>query len=237
MDREALRVLLGQGDSVERIAARFRRHPSTVAYWIAKHGLEANGHEKHAAKGGLDREVLETLVTQGCTIREIAAAVNRSAGTVRHWLGRYGLKTQNKRGPRPGVGVEQARESGLLTVIRQCDAHGTTPFVLDVGGRYRCRRCRSEAVTRRRRRVKRILVAEAGGRCHLCGYDRYPGALAFHHLDPSAKRITVSASGFGLGIETLRAEAGKCMLLCANCHAEVEGGAGEVSLDSAVGEG
>ena len=89
---------------------RFRRHPSTVAYWIAKHGLEANGHEKHAAKGGLDREVLATLVAQGATIREIAAAVDRSAGTVRHWLGRYGLKTQNRRGPRTGDEVEAARE-------------------------------------------------------------------------------------------------------------------------------
>ena len=64
MDREALRVLLKQGESVERIAARFRRHPSTVAYWIAKHGLEANGRETPAAKGGPDPQVLEGVIDQ-----------------------------------------------------------------------------------------------------------------------------------------------------------------------------
>jgi hypothetical protein len=41
--------------------------------------------------------------------------------------------------------------------------------------------------------VKEILVAEAGGSCLICGYDRYAGALQFHHLDPATK-------SFGLGL-------------------------------------
>jgi hypothetical protein len=35
--------------------------------------------------------------------------------------------------------------------------------------RLRCKRCRSEAVAKRRKRVKQILVEESGGRCALCG--------------------------------------------------------------------
>ncbi len=56
-----------------------------------KYGLEAVNREKHAAKGGIDRERLEELVEAGMSIAEIAAEVERSKATVRHWLRRYGL--------------------------------------------------------------------------------------------------------------------------------------------------
>jgi hypothetical protein len=81
-----------------------------------------------------------------------------------------------------------------------------------------------EAVTRRRRQVKRILVEEAGGACSLCGYDRYAGALHFHHVDRRTKRFAVSHDGNTMSLASSCAEAEKCVLLCANCHAEVEGG-------------
>jgi hypothetical protein len=73
-------------------------------------------------------------------------------------------------------------------------------------------------------------VLEAGGCCQICGYDRYQGALAFQHLDPRAKVRTTANRGSTVAIETLRAEARKCVLLCHNCHAEVEGGVTQVSL-------
>jgi hypothetical protein len=95
--------------------------------------------------------------------------------------------------------------------------------VRDPRGSYRCRRCRAEAVVRRRRRVKETLVAESGGCCRLCGYDRCVAALEFHHLDPSKKEFTLSRRG-ARSIATLRAEVRKCVLLCSNCHAEVEAG-------------
>ncbi len=69
-----------------------------------------------------------------------------------------------------------------------------------------------------------MLAAEAGGRCAICGYDRYLGALQFHHLDPNEKRIGLSRAGVTLAIDVLRVEAEKCVLLCSNCHAEVEAG-------------
>jgi hypothetical protein len=78
-------------------------------------------------------------------------------------------------------------------------------------------------------RSKEILVAEAGGRCRLCGYDRCVAALQFHQLDPSRKRFSLGHQGFTRGIATMREEARKCILLCANCHSELE--AGIVNLD------
>jgi hypothetical protein len=72
--------------------------------------------------------------------------------------------------------------------------------------------------------VKEILVTEAGGRCRICGYDRFVGALQFHHVDPAAKEFGLSLGGVTRSLDRARAEAQKCVLLCSNCHAEVEAG-------------
>jgi transposase len=225
MDRETLAQLVAEGLSLEKIAKRFDRHPSTVSYWLAKHGLQAPYRDKHAAKGGIARERLEELVSAGSSIAQIAGELGRSKGTVRHWLRKYGLRTGNPARRMSSPPVQAAKAAGLLSVSMTCPTHGETEFLIEGRGYYRCKRCRSGAVTSRRRRVKAILVAEAGGRCVQCGYDGCLAALSFHHLDPSQKRLHVSADGRCLAIETLRAEASKCVLLCANCHAEVESGA------------
>ena len=57
--------------------------------------------------------------------------------------------------------------------------------------------------------MKQILVAEAGGRCALCGYQRCVAALHFHHIDPAAKRFSLSYGGYTHGIARLRDEARK----------------------------
>ena len=103
--------------------------------------------------------------------------------------------------------------------------------MLDRDGTYRCRHCRRDAVAKRRRAVRTRIVREAGGCCALCGYDSYIGALQFHHLDPAQKEFGLSSRGFTRSLERLREEARKCVLLCANCHAEVEGGARVLSLE------
>lgn len=79
-------------------------------------------------------------------------------------------------------------------------------------------------MSRRRRRVKETLVQEAGGCCRICGYDRNMRALHFHHLVPSEKRHEINAKGVAIALDKLRVEVRKCVLLCSNCHAEVEDG-------------
>ena len=71
----------------------------------------------------------------------------------------------------------------------------------------------------------------------MCGYDRHPAALQFHHIDPDAKRFAVGGSGATRGLAALRAEAAKCVLLCSNCHAEVEVGFAALPPDIALGRG
>jgi hypothetical protein len=86
-----------------------------------------------------------------------------------------------------------------------------------------------ERVARRRRQIKELLVQEAGGRCVLCGYDRCVAALHFHHVDPSEKSFAIARRGHTRSLERAREEARKCVLVCANCHAEIEGGAANLS--------
>ena len=224
MEKQTLELLLGQGMSIERIAKRFGKDPSTVGYWVKKHGLRSPYADKHAAKGGIERERLEGLVEAGMTIAEIAEEVGLSKATVRHWLGRFELRTKNGVGSRRRRLAAGAKEAGLLSVLMHCAHHGDTEFILEGRGHYRCKRCRIEAVTRRRRTLKAMLVEEAGGCCCICGYDRHIGALQFHHVDPSQKRYEVSRYSVTLSVEGARLEAAKCVLLCSNCHAEVEGG-------------
>jgi 5-methylcytosine-specific restriction endonuclease McrA len=103
--------------------------------------------------------------------------------------------------------------------------------VIEGRGYYRCKLCRQEQVAQHRRNLKALLVAEAGGRCVLCGYDRCASALEFHHLDPVEKRLGISAGGLSLSLDVLRREVAKCVLLCSNCHAEVESGVSVIPLE------
>lgn len=220
MDARVLEEYLRNGLSLDRIGELTGRHPSTIGYWVKQHGLAAVHRDRHAPKGGVDKETLTALVDAGMTTRQIAARLGFSQSTVRHWLRRYELRTHRARaednhGER---GADPPRKSLV------CPRHGPTEFGLDTRGIYRCLRCRSEAVSRRRRRLKEILVEEAGGCCHVCGYDRYIGALQFHHRDSAEKRFGVGERGLTRSLAEVRAEVAKCDLLCANCHAEVEGG-------------
>ena len=117
-------------------------------------------------------------------------------------------------------------EPSETAVLRVCIVHGEERhYALADRGvlRYRCRRCVGEAVTRRHRKLKRTLVDEAGGRCAVCGYDRLLANLHFHHVVPSEKSFELQM-GSGKSLAAYREEAGKCALVCANCHGEIEAG-------------
>jgi predicted Zn-ribbon and HTH transcriptional regulator len=162
----------------------------------------------------VEREELAALVERGLTVRQIAERVGKSYSAVRYWLAKHELITLH-RGP--------GRASRMERGARVCRRHGRVTFVVDSHG-SRCPKCRADAVAGRRRRVKAMLVAEAGGRCVRCGYDRYLGALQFHHRNPAEKSFQLSMGGLTRSLASMRAEAAKCDLLCSNCHAEVEGG-------------
>ena len=84
-----------------------------------------------------------------------------------------------------------------------------------------CTKCTAEAVTRRHQKVKQLLVDENGGCCAVCGYDRTLFNLHFHHVDPATKEYSINMAR-GKSLAAYRCEATKCVLVCANCHGEIE---------------
>ena len=220
MDKAVLERMLGDGMSLERIGATVGKDHSTVGYWVKKHGLRAVGSEGYSSKGMLDRTTLAELVEAGLTVREIAARMGVGVNQVRYWLQRHGFRTRGMR----ARGLPKNTAPRPRYVTRRCINHGEARFVLEGRGYYRCCNAGQTAVAKQRRKVKRLLIAEAGGSCNNCGYDRCQAALQFHHLDPTTKSFSLSLRGVTRSLDSIRAEAQKCVLLCANCHAEVEAG-------------
>jgi transposase len=225
MDRAKLATQLAAGRSIESIAREAGRAPSTVAYWVNKYGLTSQHAERHAPRGGIERPELEALLAEGYSIRAMAERLGVSYTTVRHWLQRHGIQTPRARRL---AETEAARACGAETTEAHCPVHGMTTFVRRGSDGFRCGLCRTGAVHRRRRAVKRILVEEAGGACVLCGYDRSLAGLHFHHVDRGEKAFALSRRGVTRSLEAARAEAAKCVLLCSNCHAEVESGTAQL---------
>lgn len=70
-----------------------------------------------------------------------------------------------------------------------------------------------------------------GGKCSTCGYDKYYGALEFHHTDPKEKDHDWSKLRLK-SWDKILTELQKCILLCSNCHKELHH---KIRMDSPEG--
>ena len=114
--------------------------------------------------------------------------------------------------------------SGKKGVVKPhlCKMCGETNPVNFYGDqKIRCKKCHIKRTHTRLKEAKRKAVEYLGGKCIKCGYDKYLGALHFHHRDPSEKDITLFSAS--LSFAKFKKELDKCDLLCANCHAEIHG--------------
>jgi len=83
---------------------------------------------------------------------------------------------------------------------------------------------------------KRKCVDFLGGKCEICGYNKYFQVLEFHHKDPTQKDFGISTKG-AWGFERVKVELLKCALLCANCHRELHLGFTKLSENLVLPEG
>lgn len=81
--------------------------------------------------------------------------------------------------------------------------------------RVRCGSCNTKI---RRFRAKSAAIKYLGGKCEECGWRGNQAALQFHHKKYSEKDFTIGNVA-NKNWETIKKELGKCILLCANCHA------------------
>ena len=82
-------------------------------------------------------------------------------------------------------------------ILKECKHHGLTEYVyVKSENKYRCVKCRSAAVQKRRDKTKQLLVEYKGGKCEICGYDKCISALEFHHIDPDTKDFGIGEKGY-----------------------------------------
>jgi len=105
------------------------------------------------------------------------------------------------------------------TILKECKKHGLCDHVEDTGKRWRCKPCRVDAVTKRRKNIKLKAIEYKGGKCEHCGLQsEYPEVYEFHHEDPSKKDFSIASKGVTRAWSKVQEELDKCLMLCANCH-------------------
>jgi len=83
----------------------------------------------------------------------------------------------------------------------------------------------SENVKAWRRRTKKKLIKIFDDRCYVCKRRFNPVAYDFHHVDPKTKQYTISAIMSSIkSLDTIMAEAKKCIMVCASCHRQIHTG-------------
>lgn len=85
-----------------------------------------------------------------------------------------------------------------------------------------CKQCNKESAVKRAKENKRRAVEYKGGKCIICGYKKCIGALDFHHTGDD-KLFGIRNTSLR-SFEKIKDELDKCVLVCKNCHAEIEAG-------------
>ena len=93
-----------------------------------------------------------------------------------------------------------------------------------MGGYRNIEREREAAKKRWSIRMSIINEVKDSSGCVICGYRRVLPALHFHHINPSEKSHCIAEKLGAATVGDLLKEISKCVVLCANCHAEVHNG-------------
>ena len=88
------------------------------------------------------------------------------------------------------------------------------------GLRCRCKECHNAGQRDYREKNQEIINDLKINGCSMCGYCKNSAALTFHHVEPEEKKFEINA--ITITKPDLIEEFHKCMLLCRNCHAEIE---------------
>lgn len=163
----------------------------------------------------MDKKILKKLlVEQNKTQKEISEELGKSKTTIRYWLCKFKISKPKKN----------------ITDIKFCHRCNQTKHVSEFYQRKSrpsvsayCKRCSNDECLERQRKLKELAVNYKGGKCVVCGYNKYLGALEFHHTDPTKKDFSISASSAKTFNEKIKKELDKCMLVCSNCHREIHG--------------
>jgi hypothetical protein len=111
----------------------------------------------------------------------------------------------------------QSKLKGTVKKPFLCSCGESNPLNFTGKMKSMCKICHAKDISRRMIEAREKAIEYKGGKCEHCGYDKFRGALEFHHKDPTQK----DPQGLRkMHLGKLFAEVDKCVLLCANCHRE-----------------
>lgn len=112
-----------------------------------------------------------------------------------------------------------ATPKGFVFTEYGCGCGETRPEYFYQKRKTLCKMCFNARLMQKWKENKAKAVTLAGGKCTNCGYDKYIGALEFHHTDTSIKEDNWSKK-WTLSEAKIKLALIGTILLCANCHRE-----------------
>jgi hypothetical protein len=151
----------------------------------------------------MKKHILELLIEEGLSQRQIANSLGKSQTSIRYWCKKHDLKTMSRQGPH---------------LCKVCGEMNKNEFYQKQ--RSKCKKCRNKDATKRFRKNKQDAVDYHGGECMICGYNKCTAAMEFHHLDRDDKDSNI-AEVRTCSLRTIKEELDKCILVCCRCHREI----------------
>ena len=171
----------------------------------------------------MKKEELELLINDGKSLNKISKEIGKSLTTIRYWVKKHKRPFQTKNFSSQGI-----KEYGSSRLCPKCKNNCNINEFYDrrgkIGGSVYCKKCTTIQVVERTQKLKQEMVDYKGGCCQKCGYDKYIGALDFHHINPSEKDFTIAHLRQYKFDDIIKSELDKCLLVCSNCHREIHGG-------------
>jgi hypothetical protein len=82
-----------------------------------------------------------------------------------------------------------------------------------------------------RQRIKQEFVNSFGNKCCVCKKSYPIVVYDFHHIDPNDKKFSIS-KGWVQNNGQLLEEIMKCVMVCSNCHRQINAGTKHVPKDA-----
>lgn len=130
-------------------------------------------------------------------------------------------------------GKHNTRRVHIDDVHCVCKVCGKT-FAYSRGKGHTYNICGSCIQKSHREKRNKMAMDYKGGKCVICGYHKCTWALEFHHLNPKDKSFPISTEGHKKSWKVFKKELDKCILVCANCHREIEAGLIKVKQEGLV---
>jgi len=168
----------------------------------------------------MEKEKLEKYINDGMSLNQISKETSKSLSTIIYWVKKHGLKSNYV-----NFKNQSKTEYGKTRFCKRCQKNVDTKNFHQRRGKENgavyCKPCTSEQTLERTRLLKSKMVEYKGGSCVRCGYNKYYGALEFHHLDPAIKDFNPSKLKKYTFDDRVKMELDKCILVCSNCHREI----------------